>query len=376
MTILRLGTLLGVLAFATAAHATAGPGASARPAPPLTLGAIVSLTGAAGAEGREQLAAMRLAVEQANRAGGVPLRLTPVDDGSDPARAAGAMRRLIEAGGAVAVLGPTLSQAALRADPVAERLRTPVLAVSDTAEGVVGPWVWRDSLGLETSVPAEIASVVQREAPARAVVLQDRGDLVGAEEAQAARRALVRNGVATRVESHVAAALAARSDVVFVGTSFAGTAAAEIRALRGGGFRGTILGGTIVDGATTLRLAGPAARGVESGAAWYAGNGFAANTGFVRAYEQAYRAAPDQFAVQAYVGVQILADALASVDASGSLPAQRAELQAALGGVALWTAMGPVRFTPAHDVEQIVWILRADGRGHQRLVGFCDGGTC
>jgi branched-chain amino acid transport system substrate-binding protein len=332
---------------------------------------VLSLSGAARAEGREQLDAIRLAVAQANRSGRPLLRLAVVDDGSDPARAAAAMRRLVDRRGAVVVLGPTLSQSALRADPVAARRRTPVVAVSNTADGVVGPWVWRDSLGLDVSVPAEIASVVQREAPARAVVLGGRGDLLGAQEARAAQRAFARNGVAVLPVASVAAAVAAEPDVVFVGASFSATAAATIRALRRAGFHGTIVGG-----AAALQLAGPTGRGVESGTAWFAGNAFAANVDFVRAYERAYRRPPDELAVQAYVGVQIVARALAESGVSGPLPARRARLEDALGGVALWTAMGPIRFTPSHDVDQIVWIVRLDGRGRRRLVGFCVEGRC
>ena len=376
-----------VCAFALTAGLASG---SARPAP-LKVGALFSLTGGGSIYGPQQLRAARLAVAQVNAAGGVhgaPLELVAVDDKSDPDTGATAMRRLIRKDGVVAVLGPSLSLVAVHADPVANRLHTPVLAVSNTADGIVGDcaypcsWVWRNSLGESVAVPANIDAYVQAQRPGTAAIMATDGDLLGEDEARLADSSFAANHVRVvarlhlphegAVESVVVHALAPKPAVLFIGSTFGAQAAKVIRAARAHGFRGAILGGNTLNSETTTQLAGPAGKGALSGAAWYSGNDFPANAEFVAAYRQAYLRAPDQFAAQAFVGVQILAAALDQAGAAGSIAASRRALQRALPNVALTTALGPFRFNADHDVSQIVWVLAMTGSGGHDLVGFCN----
>ena len=99
--------------------------------------------------------------------------------------------------------------------------------------------------------------------------------------------------------------------------------------------------------------------------------------GFVTAYQQAYREPPDQFAAQAYSGLEILADAIGrgKLEVGDlALGARRARLQASLGKAALMTPLGPFRFTTSHDVAQIVWVLDTTADGQHELAGFCNPG--
>jgi len=169
-------------------------------------------------------------------------------------------------------------------------------------------------------------------------------------------------------------ALAQKPGAVFIGTTYGAFAATLMRSLRAAGYTGAILGGNIFNSDATRDLAGAAGDGARSGAAWWSRNDFPANRQFVTAYRQFAGKPPDQFAAQAYVGVQILADGLRRAAAAGQpIVDQRAALQTALGDVALTTVLGPFRFTASHDVDQIAWILQMDAAGH-RLVGFCDPG--
>lgn len=374
---------------------TGGPAgaASGRP-PPLTIGALFSLTGTGGSYGPEQLRGARLAVAEINAAGGVggaPLRLAAMDDRSDPEHGRTAMRTLIEKNGALAVLGPTLSLVALRADPLADRLQTPVLAVSNTIDGIVGrcpypcSWIWRNSLGESAAVPANVEQYVLAHHPSSAALIHAAGDPLGEAEVKFAARSfrsenvrvlggfsIARTGSSRAV---VAKALARKPDVLFIGTASGPQGVELIREARAAGFSGAILGGNSFNSTTVAKLAGRPGRGAQSGAAWYAGNSFPANAQFVTAYRQAYSAEPDQFAAQAYTGVQILVSALRKAGLAGStapVAQQRVEVQNALADTALMTPLGPFRFTAAHDVEQIVWVQAIDGRGSHVLVGFCN----
>lgn len=382
------------VALASALAASAGRSASAPAA--IKIGAVFSTLGSGDVFGPQQIKGASLAIDQINATGGVdgsPLRLVVQNDDSDPTSGAVAMRTLIQHDGVVAVVGPTLSAVAFKADPVANELKTPVLGVSNTASGLVGKcafsctWSWRDSLGEAIAVPADIAAYVLAAHPSTAAIVYAQGDLLGMQEAQLAKTSFPQNGVRVvvnvavpatgSVTAGVARALAARPQVLFVGTVSGQTAAAIIKVARKAGFTGTFLGGNTMNSDATAALAGSDGVGARSASAWYRGNDFPANSAFVTAYRQTYGVAPDQFATQAYVGVQVLAQALqrAGVAKShASIAKQRAMLQRALPTVTMLTPLGPFRFTSDHDVSQIVWVLAMDGHGGHTLAGFCDPG--
>lgn len=362
--------------------------------PTLTLGALVSTTGQASALGAAQERGARLAVEQLNEAAGADgthLALNVADDGSDPARGAEEMHQLIDSG-AVAVLGPTLSLVAVKAHPVANDLRTPVVAISNTVDGIVGrcaypcEWIWRASVGAKVTVAAAVDYETDRRRAANAAIVRS-DDLLAASESQVAVRELRARGTrvaapvtipaggdAAAIDRAVARAISGRPDLLFVTSSSGDQAAGAVRAARAQGFTGQIIGGNLLNNTGVARAAGAAAEGVRTGAAWFGGNQFPANTAFVRAYRRAYGEAPDQFAAQAYTGVQILAQAIerGGAGAAGlSLDERRERVQDGLSEVALTTPLGPFRFTATHDVDQIAWILGLTGRGGHDLVGFC-----
>ena len=360
----------------------------------LEIGALFSLTGGGDVYGPQQERGARLAIQQIDAAGGIDgarLRLDVRDDRSDPTTGAEGMRELITNTRVAAVLGPTLSLVALRADPVADTLATPVLAVSNTVEGIVGDcsypcsWIWRDSLGERIAVRANIDDYVRTHHPSTAVTIQTTDDVLGSDDVKQAVTEFRADGVRVvrqvsvaadgNVDAAVRSALAQIPEVLFVGTSFGAFAAEAMQLARKDGFTGQILGGNTFNSEQTRRLAGAAGIGARSGAAWYSGNDFPANEQFVTDYVQRYGEPPDQFAAQAYVGVQILADAIARSHAAAAptLVAQRAALQHGLGDVASTSVLGPFRFTSTHDVDQIVWILAMDKGGHH-LVGFCNPG--
>jgi branched-chain amino acid transport system substrate-binding protein len=389
-----LALLLAALPIAGCGGSSTSHGASAGP---IRVGMIVSLTGGGDVYGPQQLRAARLAAAAVNAQGGIAGRelvLVPVDDHSSPAYGRSLMSALINHEGVAAVIGPTLSVVAVAADPVANAMHTPVLAVSNTANGIVGrcaypcSWVWRDSLGEATAVPANISDFLSNRHIARAAIVQTSPDVLGADEAALAQHSFATAGVpvvanvvipdsATAVPGAVSQALASQPDAIFIATSYGAIAAQAMREARAGGFHGVFLGGSAFNSASTGAAAGLASSGALSGSAWYAGNDFPANASFVSAYVNDYGAQPDQFAAQAYTGVEILAAALRRAGvahATISLPAQRALLQQSLGGVALTTPLGPFRFTREHDVDQIVWIRAMNGRGGSTLAGFCNPG--
>jgi branched-chain amino acid transport system substrate-binding protein len=319
------------------------------------------------------------------------LKLIILNDNSDTTTGKADMRQLISKDGVVAVLGPTLSAVAYSADPVADGLQTPVLGVSNTGNGIVGEcayactWIWRDSLGESIAVPANISEYVLEAHPSTAAIVYASGDVLGLQEAQIAGQSFLQNGVRITkkvvlpktgsITAAVKRALAKNPEVLFIGTVNGQTAATVMTAARAAGFQGTFLGGNTMNSNATSALAGINGQGARSASAWYIGNDFPANSEFVTSYAQTYGIQPDQFAAQAYIGVDVIASALTNAKVGTStkpIADKRTALQKALPGVALLTPIGPFRFTADHDVSQIVWVLEMDGQGSHQLVGFCD----
>lgn len=362
----------------TAAPAADGPG--------IVLGSIFSTSGPGAAFGPQQLRAARLAVERVNADGGIDgrrLQLIQRDDGGDPERTPEAMRELIEEQGALAILGPTFSNAAATGDPVADELGTPVLAVSNTGEGIVGqcPYpcelVFRDSLGERSAIPANVrALIAENPETAAAVVAYPRDDPFAKQSAAIATRAFNDNNATVAEYPFEGPAdldwLPGRPEALMITASSGDVAAEAIGAAREGGYEGPILGGNAFNSSVAASRAGAAGEGARSAAAWYAGNDSDANDAFIDAYRDAFDSDPDQFAAQAYTGVLLLAEAARSAALGGDLAADRLALAEALAKVEMETPLGPFRFTADHDVSQPIWIVAMDGEGGFDLVERVD----
>jgi branched-chain amino acid transport system substrate-binding protein len=386
-----LPAILCVLTIAAASPmAAATTGGSKRPWADkvITFGAVFSTTGTGVAYGPQQVKGAQLAVSQINAAGGIKgaaVHLVIENDDSQPAQSAVVMRSLIASQNVLAVLGPTFSNSAAAADPVANSLSTSVLAVSNTGPGIVGScpyscsWIYRDSIGDATTIPANIGYFVKQSHPRAAMVIYPSADPFGVSTGQIAADAFTAAGVdqvssvtvpdPTSLSGPVQSALASHPNAVAITASSAAVAGALIKELRAQGFTGQILGGNAFNSPTAATTAGPSGKGARSGAAWYLGNPSAVNRTFVADYRKRYGTSPDQFAALAYTGVQLLAKAARSAPLQFSSTADdRLAFNNALAGVRMNTPLGPFHFTADHDVDQPIWIVAMNGKGGYGLV--------
>jgi branched-chain amino acid transport system substrate-binding protein len=354
----------------------------------IVIGSVYSTSGIGKAFGPQQVRAARLAVDQINADGGIDgaqLRLEQIDDHSDAADAAKATRELVEEDDALAVLGPTFSNSAVEAHPLADELGVAMLATSNTGPGIVGDCdypcrnVFRDSLGEEEAIPANVEAFRADNPDAKtALVVFPADDPFGESTAAIAVDALEQAGIdapapvqlpagVKQADTALRAALRKRPDALFITTSSGATAAALIDAAREDGFTGQILGGNAFNSAAAAAAAGRKGEGAQSAAAWYEGNDDTANTSFIDAYRDEYGENPDQFAAQAYTGVQLLAEGARNSDLGfDDIAADREQLIAALPGVQMATPLGEFAFTADHDVSQPIWVVAMDGdKGHE-----------
>jgi branched-chain amino acid transport system substrate-binding protein len=110
-----------------------------------------------------------------------------------------------------------------------------------------------------------------------------------------------------------------------------------------------IIGGNGMNSVKVFELAKGNSDNLYVGSPWSASNATPENTKFIKAYNDKYKTAPDQFAAQAYDAMYIAAQALKGVKISGNLTADRAAVRDALPN-AKWTgATGPFQFRRAND---------------------------
>jgi branched-chain amino acid transport system substrate-binding protein len=354
-------------------------GGSPAPKADIKFGAAISLTGIANVYGPAQQQGLRLAEERINAAGGVngaKLRLLIEDDGSTKEQSITVFRKFISEEKVAAILGPTLSGSAAGAHPVAQKDKTPTIAISNTGAGIVGTceygacdYIFRASLGEASAIPETIKAAKVKFNLQKVVLMWASDDKFSVDGADIFRRELQANGIQILKEikfgkgdpdltSVVTSAKAANPDAI-VDSSLAGPAVKILKAVKDQYPAGKlVIGGNGFNTPTIITAAGPAAQGAVSGTAWYKLNPDPANKVFVDAFKARYNADPDQFAAQAYAAVYILADALKRT----SNPNDHAGLKKALEGVKdLATPLGKFSFTADHDVKQQVYVVQVKG---------------
>jgi len=389
-----------VATFLVAACGSSGGGgggnaANAYAGKTIKFGAVLSITGAGGVYGPQSRDGALLAVKQINASGGIngaKIDLEVQDDASDKATSQQKAQTLITSSQDLAVLGPTLSNSAVAVHPLAESLKTPILAVSTTGIHIVPDcnwtaanptttpckYVFRDSLGEQTAIPDNIKSYVADAHPATGVLLVASDDKFSSDGGKNVQDTVGQYNInliktipfsktAADLTPYITEAVQAKPDVIFI-TSLGGIPAKIMTGARNQGWQGQFLGGNGFNTTTVSKQAGAAGKGARSASAWYIGNTFPSNADFVTAYKNEYSKDPDQFAAQGYAGIKILADAAKRANLTFTdLAGDRDKLRAAMETVNIQTPLGPFQFTSTHDVKQTVWVIEMDGSGGFKL---------
>ena len=347
---------------APADGAASGP-AAANSAPAATgavIGAALSLTGPAASYGGQQRAGIQAAVEEINAAGGVKLDVRIEDDSSTKEQGITVFQKFINLDKVSAIIGPTLSNTASAADPLAQQAQVPVLAVSNTAAtGItdIGNYIWRDSLTEAQVIPGAFKKAKEKLGFKTAGVLYGNDDVftkAGYDVMQKALADLQVKVLGTQTfakpdrdyHAQITALSAQKPDVLVV-SALADNAAAIVAQARQLGWTGPILGGNGFNGPAFLKNAGAAAEGVMVGTSWNSLGTGAANLKFMESMKKR-GANPDQFSAQAYTGVYILAEAIKLAGGKTG----REDIEAGLGKIKeLDTPLGKFSFNSSRDAQ-------------------------
>jgi branched-chain amino acid transport system substrate-binding protein len=126
--ILALATLLVASCFSLSRALAAGE--------PYSIGAVLSESGPGSSLGRPEADSVQLAVDEINKAGGVsghPLKVTIVDDESNPTTAVNAVRSLLDQK-VIAIVGPSLTQTSLAVSPIVADAGVPMISLGSSAQ--------------------------------------------------------------------------------------------------------------------------------------------------------------------------------------------------------------------------------------------------
>jgi branched-chain amino acid transport system substrate-binding protein len=326
------------------------------------IGAVWSLTGGAAVYGPSQQKAADLAVEEINSRGilgQARIKLLTEDDRSTKEGAQAAFEKLINQDKVVAILGPTLSANALAADPIAQEKKIVVMGVSNTASGIteMGDYVFRDSLPESAVQPNTIKQTKAKLGYSRVAVMYGDDDAFTKAGYDVFKAALDAEGVQIlttetfkRGDTDYSAQLTkirTLNPQAIVVSALAEEAAGIMSQGRQLGIPDSVpfIGGNGFNSPQLARLAGPAAEGAISGAAWFVTGDAPGNKAFVDAYKAKYGANPDQFSAQAYAGVYLMATAIKNAGASSS-----AAIRGALVNLKdVDTVLGKFSFTPERE---------------------------
>ena len=301
------------------------------------IGAVLSLTGAAASYGESQQRGLELAAAQLAEKGGVTYDLRIEDDQTDPRQGITLFDQFVSDGVSL-IIGPTLSNTAVQADPIAQEAGVPVLGISNTAAGVteIGDYIFRNSLTEQAVIPQTIATATEEFGLQDVVVMYSNDDAFTESGYEAFTAALEEEGVTvsetitfSKADTDFRALLtqAQQSDPdAIVVSALIEAAIPLVTQARELGIDVPIIGGNGFNNPRLMADAGEAAEGVVVGAAWNSASDNPENQAFLEAYEAEYSAQPDQFAAQAYTGLMLVDQAVRA-----SCAADRESLKAALG---------------------------------------------
>jgi branched-chain amino acid transport system substrate-binding protein len=330
----------------------------------IKLGVAEALSGGAAQYGQSIRAGFQLAADEINAAGGIngnKLVLVIEDEQGKKEEAINAFKKLIFQDKVLMIFGPTLSNSAQAADPIAQAAKVVVFGTSNTADGItsIGDHVFRNSVTEADVLPVTLSTAVKKLGIKKVAVLYGNDDVFTKSGYDNFKKALDAQKIAVTTtetfakgdvdfKAQLTKIKATNPDALVLSALIAEGAPIMVQA-RQLGLNVPVIGGNGMNSVKVFELAKGASDGLWIGSPWSIENQTKENGAFIVAYTQKNKSAPDQFAAQAYDAMYITAQALKKVKLSGDLAKDRAALRNALPDVKWTGATGPFAFRRATD---------------------------
>ncbi len=345
---------------------------AAQDAEPVRIGIAVAQTSNVALFGQEQVIGAQIASDYYNEQGGIngrPIELVFQDTAGDEAGAINAFQTLI-ADNVVGIVGPTLSQQAFAADPIAEQAGVPIIAPSNTARGIpeIGAYIARVSAPVAVVAPNAVRAALDINPDiARVAVFYAQNDAFATSETGTFQETVTALGLEllpvqqfqttdTDFTTQITNVLPQNPDLVIV-SGLAADGGNLIRQLRELGYEGLIIGGNGLNTANVFPVCQAFCDGVLVAQAYSVSYESEINTIFRDIYTEQQEKNPPQFSAQAFTAVQVFVEALIELDNTVGLDtldlaASRTQLNETLLSLEYDTPLGPLSFTPDGEINQ------------------------
>ena len=346
------------------AAATALGAASSASAADIKIGVAEALSGGAAQYGVSIRNGFQLAVDEINAAGGVngsKIALVVEDEQGKKDEAINAFKKLIFQDKVLMLFGPTLSNSAQAADPIAQGSKIVVFGTSNTADGItsIGDHVFRNSVTEADVLPVTIKTAAKVANVHKVAVLYGNDDVFTKSGYDNFKKALDDQKMPVTTtetfakgdvdfKAQLTKIKATNPDAIVLSALIAEGAPVMVQA-RQLGINVPFIGGNGMNSVKVFDLAKGASDGLWVGSPWSIENRTPENNSFIIAYTKKYSAPPDQFAAQAYDAMHIATEAMKKIKLTGDLAKDREALQAAMPAVKWNGATGPFAFRRVTD---------------------------
>ena len=330
----------------------------------LRIGVAEALSGGAAQYGISIRNGFELAADEINAAGGIngnKITLVVEDEQGKKEEAINAFKKLIFQDKVLMLFGPTLSNSAQAADPIAQAAKIVVFGTSNTADGItsIGDHVFRNSVTEADVLPVTISTAVKHAHIKKVAVLYGNDDVFTKSGYDNFKKALEDLKVpVTTTESFAKGDVdfkaqltkikATNPDAIVLSALIAEGAPIMVQA-RQLGMKQPFIGGNGMNSVKIFDLAKGASDDLWVGSPWSIQNRTPLNNSFVVAYTQRFKGAPDQFSAQSYDAMHIAAAALKNLKLCGDLNKDRAAVREALPAIKWTGATGAFNFRRAND---------------------------
>lgn len=323
--------------------------------------------------GQEGVNGVKIAEKYFNDKGGIngtPIKLVFQDTSGDEQGAINAFQALINKDKVVGIVGPTLSQQAFSADPVAERAKVPVVAASNTAKGIpeIGDYIARVSAPISTVAPNALKAALKQNPNIKKVaIFYAQNDVLNKSETEIFQKAVKDSGLEivtvqkfqttdTDFQSQATNAINLKPDLAIV-SGLSADGGNLVRQLRELGYKGLIIGGNGLNTGNVLKVCKALCDGLLIAQAYSPDHPGEINQTFRQTYLSQFKTEPPQFSAQGFTAVQVYVEALQALDkktkvSSLPLPKLREELNKQILAGKYDTPVGEISFTPIGEVVQ------------------------
>ena len=352
---------IGRLTALALAAATLG---TAHAAAPIKIGVAEALSGGAAQYGISIRNGFQMAADEINAAGGIngsKIELVIEDEQGKKDEAINAFKKLIFQDKAVMLFGPTLSNSAQAADPIAQAAKVVAFGTSNTADGIttIGDHVFRNSVTEADVLPVTLRVAAKVAHVKKVAVLYGNDDVFTKSGYDNFKKALDDQKMPVTTtetfakgdvdfKAQLTKIKASNPDALVLSALIAEGAPIMVQA-RQLGLNVPVIGGNGMNSVKVFDLAKGASDGLWVGSPWSIENRTPQNNSFIIGYTRKYSAAPDQFAAQAYDAMHIATEAMKKVKFSGDVAKDREAIQAALPGIKWTGATGSFSFRHVND---------------------------